>query len=259
MTSAKDDSKGGRYQGRFGELLKVEGKLALREPTGIGMAIGAPIIFVIIFGLIGIASPGNVPNTNYTVLDLYVPVIMVISIIFLGVAFLPVTLVKYREMGWLRRVSVTPVHPSRLLAAQLVVNLALALTAVLIVIFGSELIFGAALDVGILYFVLSLVLSIAVVFSLGLVVAALAPSQSVTTALTGGLTFLMLFLSGLWIPPATVGGPLATIMYYSPSGAAVQALLNSVFNSAPPYTALLTMLVYTIVFAFIATRYFRWE
>ena len=189
---------------------------------------------VVIFGLIGIASPGNVANTNYTVLDLYVPVIMVIVFIFLGIAILPVTLVRYREMGWLRRVSVTPVPPSRLLAAQLIVYLALALAAVLIVIFGSELVFGAALDVGILYFVLSLVLSIAVIFSLGLVVAALAPSQSVTTALTGGLTFLLLFLSGLWIPPVTVGGPLATIMYYSPSGAAVQALLNSVFNTTPP-------------------------
>lgn len=259
MTSVASEPKEKEFRGHFSELLKVEGKLALREPTGIGVAIGAPIIFVVIFGLIGIASPGNVPNTNYTVLDLYVPVIMVIVFIFLGVAALPVTLVRYREMGWLRRVSVTPVPPVRLLAAQLVVYLALALAAVLIVIFGSELIFGAALDVGILYFVLSLVLSIAVIFSLGLVVAALAPSQSVTTALTGGLTFLMLFLSGLWIPPATVGGPLATIMYYSPAGAAVQALLNSAFNTAPPLTAILTMVAYTVVFALVAIRYFRWE
>ncbi|HUK80728.1 MAG TPA: hypothetical protein VLU91_08735, partial [Nitrososphaerales archaeon] len=69
----------------------------------------------------------------------------------------------------------------------------------------------------------------------------------------------MLFLSGLWIPPATVGGPLATIMYYSPAGAAVQALLNSAFNTAPPLTAILTMVAYTVVFALVAIRYFRWE
>jgi ABC-2 type transport system permease protein len=260
MTSSKQaDSKDRGFQGHFAELLKVEGKLALREPTGLAMAISAPIIFLVVFGLIGIFSPGPVANTGYTVLDLYVPVIIVIVFIFLGIASLPVTMVKYREMGWLRRVSVTPVPPSRLLAAQLIVNLALAVTAVLIVIFGSEIIFGAALDVGILYFVLSLILSIAVIFSLGLVVAALAPSQTVTTALTGGLTFLLLFLSGLWIPPATVGGPLATIMYYSPSGAAVQALLYSVFNVTPPYTAMITMVVYALIFTFIAIRYFRWE
>jgi ABC-2 type transport system permease protein len=258
MTS-RDDPKGGRYQGRFAELLKVEGKLALREPTGIGMGVIAPIIFVVIFGLIGIASPGNVGSTNYTVLDIYVPIIMVISFILLGVSFQPVTLVKYREMGWLRRISVTPVPTSRLLAAQLIVNLGLAVVAVLIVIFGSELIFGAALDEVNVYFVLSLVLSIAVIFSLGLVVAALAPSQQVTTGLTGGLTFLLLFLSGLWLPPSTVGAPLSTIMYYSPSGAAVNALLSSVFNAAPPLTAIGAMVVYTAIFAFVAIRYFRWE
>ena len=168
-------------------------------------------------------------------------------------------MVRYREIGWLRRVSVTPAPPSRLLAAQLIVNLVIALAAILIVIFGSESIFEATLVVSIPYFVLSVVLSIAVIFSLGLVLAALVPSQSVATGAGGGLLFLLMFLAGLWVPPATVGGPLATIMYYSPSGAAAQALLYSVFNTTPPYTAIVTMVAYTAVFAFIAIRYFRWE
>ncbi len=259
MSLKRDHSKKGGFQGRFTELLKAEGKLALREPTGIGMGIGSPILFLIVFGVIGILSPGNVANSGYTVLDLYVPTIMVITFIFLGIASLPVTLVKYREMGWLRRVSTTPVPPSRLLVAQLVLNLVLALASILIVIFGSELIFGEQLNVGIPYFVLSIVLSITVMFSLGLVVAAVAPTQTIASILTGFLMFLMLFLSGLWIQPALLGGPLATIMYYSPAGAAVQAVLYSVFNTPPPYTTLVTMAAYTAVFAFIATRYFRWE
>ena len=259
MSLKRDDLKNGRFQGRFVELLKVEGKLALREPTGLGMGIGAPILFLIVFGVIGILSPGKVANTSYTVLDLYVPTIMIITFIFLGITSLPVTLVKYRETGWLRRVSTTPVPPSRLLVAQLVLNLVLVLASILIVIFGSEIVFGAPLNVSVPYFVLAIVLSIAVIFSLGLVVAALAPTQTIASILTGFLMFLMLFLSGLWIQPALVGGPLATIMYYSPSGAAVQAVLYSVFNTPPPITTLVTMSAYTAVFAFIATRYFRWE
>lgn len=259
MTSVPRDAKEKKSRGHFSELLKVEGKLALREPTGLVVGIAVPIVLLVVFGLIGIASPGNVANTGYTVLDLYVPIIMVFAFIYLGVYILPVTLVKYREMGWLRRISTTPESPSRLLGAQLSVNLVLALAATLIVIFGSELIFGAPLDVGIPYFVLSVVLSIAVLFSLGLVVAALAPSQSVATGLTGGLAFLLLFLSGLWVQPAQVGGPLATIMYYSPSGAAVRVLLDSVFNATPPLTAIVTMVVYALIFSYIAIRCFRWE
>jgi ABC-2 type transport system permease protein len=214
------------------------------------MGIGLPTILLVVFGLIGIASPGNVPGTSYTVMELYVPTIMVIGFIFLGTSVLPNTMVRYRETGWLRRVSVTPAPPSRLLAAQVIVYLVLALAGTLIVIFGSELIFGATLDVDIPYFVLSIVLSIAVIFSLGLLVAALVPSQSVATGVGGGLTFLLLFLAGLWVQPAEVGGLLATIMYYSPSGAADRALLSSVFNSSPPYTSIITMVVYTAIFAF---------
>ena len=256
MTSdANDDHRGGH----FSELLKVEGRLALREPQGLVTGIAVPTGLLVVFGLIGFASPGNVAGTGYTVIQLYVPVLMVIAFIFLGIGVLPNTIVRYREIGWLRRVSTTPTPPSRLLAAQVIVNLVLALASILIVIFGGELVFGASLDVGIPYFVLSIILSVAVIFSLGLVVAAVVPSQSLATGVCGGLAFLSLFLAGLWIPPATVGGLLATIMYYSPSGAAAEALLYSAFNSTPPYTAIVTMIGYTAIFTFVATRYFRWE
>ena len=226
---------------------------------GLGVGVGLPGILLLVFGFIGQAVPGNVANTGLTVIDLYVPIIMVIGFIGLGIEVLPTTLVRYREIGWLRRVSTTPVHPSRLLAAQVALNLVLAFATILIVIVGSEAMFGAPLNVGIPFFVLSIILSIAVMFSLGLLVAALAPSQQVASVISGGLLFLLFFLAGLWVPPATVGGPLATIMYYSPSGAATQALLSSVFNSAPPYSAIVTMLAYTVVFTLGAIRFFRWE
>src|SRR5437879_12648328 len=99
------------------------------------MGIGFPIILLVILRLIAIAVPGNVAVTGHTVLDIYVPVIMVVGFISLGISSLPVTLVKYREMGWLRRVSTTPTPPSRLLAAQLTLNLVLAFATILIVIF----------------------------------------------------------------------------------------------------------------------------
>lgn len=259
MTSSSNESGKMKRRGRFSELLKVEGKLALRTPIGLGMGLALPIILLLVFGFIGIASPGDVGNTNLTVIDVYVPIIMVLGFIGLGILSLPYTMVRYREMGWLRRVSTTPVHPSRLLAAQLILNLVMAIAVIFIVIFGSEAIFGAPLSVGIPFFVLSIILSIATIFSLGALVSALIPSQQAAQAASGGLMFLLFFLSGLWLPPEAVGGTLATIMYYSPSGAAVQALTYSVFDATPPSTDIIVMVVYTFVFAFLAIRYFRWE
>jgi len=120
-------------------------------------------------------------------------------------------------------------------------------------------VFGASLHVQLLPFVVSLVLAIAEIFALGLVLVALLPSQTVAQVVAGLVFFAMMFFSGLWVNPAQVGEPLRTIMYYSPSGAAAKALLDTVFNGSPSYAALVTMAVYAVIFGFIAIRYFLWE
>ena len=239
-------------------LLKVQAKLSLREPYAVILGIGFPAVLVVLFGVISKHTAGNVGGSGLTVIDLYVPTIIVISFIAIAMS-LPNTLVRDREIGWLRRISTTPVHPSRLLAAQLIFDLVLAAAAIVIIIAGGTAIFGAPLTVGIPFFILSLALALAEIFSLGLVVVALVPTQAVASAVGGVLFFALLFLSGLWVQPVQVGEPLRSIMWYSPGGAAVRAILYSVFNATPPVTTLLALAGYTLVFAFAAVRYFRWE
>lgn len=258
MTSDKVGSTGQNRRGPFSELLKVEGRLALRSPYGLGGGIIFPAILLVLFGSIGIAVPGNVGNSGFTILDLYIPTVMVIGFFAIAIEALPLPVVRDRESGWLRRVSTTPVGPSRMLAAQLVLNLAFALVGIVIILLGSVVVFGATLSVGI-YFVFSTILALAEIFALGLVVAAIAPNQTLQSVISGVLLFAMMFLSGLWVQPAQVSGPLQTIMYYSPGGAAVEAMLESAFGAAPPLTAVATMVVYAVIFAGIAIRYFRWE
>ncbi len=71
--------------------------------------------------------------------------------------------------------------------------------------------------------------------------------------------FLLLFLSGWWVQPLQISGPLQTIMFYWPTGAAAKALLYSVYNTTPPVGALVAMACYMAVIAFVAVRFFRWE
>jgi ABC-2 type transport system permease protein len=243
---------------QFAELLKVQGKLALREPIAALAGIGLPVVLLVVFGIIGQNVPGNVGDTGLTIIDLWIPTILVIAFIGISIS-LPNTLVRDREIGWLRRVSTTPLHPFMLLAAQLIFDLILAVAAVLIVIVGGALVFGASLHVQILTFGVSLLLAIAEIFALGLVLVALMPSQTVASSVAGVVFFASMFLSGLWVQPAQIGDPLRTIMYYSPTGAAARAVVDSAFNGGPSYAALLTMAVYTLIFGFIAIRYFRWE
>jgi ABC-2 type transport system permease protein len=247
-----------RSRAQLAALLKVQAKLSLREPYALGLGIGLPAVLLVVFGVISRQVPGNVAGSGLTVIDLYIPTIMVISFIAIAIS-LPNTLVRDREIGWLRRISTTPVHPSRLLAAQLILDLVLAAVAIVITIVGGAAIFGAPLSVGIPFFILSLALAIAEIFSLGLVVVALIPNQTAASVVGGVLFFGLLFLSGLWIQPVQVGEPLRSIMWYSPSGAAERAILYSVFHATPPMTTLVTLVGYTLVFAFVAVRYFRWE
>jgi ABC-2 type transport system permease protein len=259
MTASRvAESTGHRSGVRFAELLKVQAKLALREPYGVLAGIGLPAVLLAVFGFIGRAVPGSVGNTGLTIIDLWIPTLLVIS--FIGIAIsLPNTLVRDREIGWLRRVSTTPLHPSTLLAVQLVIDLVLVAAAVVIIILGGALLFGASLHVQLLPFVVSLLLAIAEIFALGLMLVALIPTQTVNQVVGGAVFFVLLFLAGLWVNPTQVGDPLQTIMYYSPSGAAARAVLEAAFKGSLSYEALLTMAVYTVVFGFIAIRYFRWE
>lgn len=158
-----------RSRAQLAALVKVQARLSLREPYGLGLGVGLPTVLLVVFGFISKNVPGDVGGSGLTVIDLYVPTLMVISFIAIAIS-LPNSLVKDREIGWLRRISTTPVHPSRLLAAQLILNLVLAASAIVILVVGGQMIFGAPLSVGIPYFVLSLVLAIAEI-SLGLVVA----------------------------------------------------------------------------------------
>lgn len=247
-----------RSRHQLAALLKVQAKLSLREPYALGLGVGLPTILLVLFGFISRNVPGNVGGSGLTVIDLYVPTLMVISFVAIAIS-LPNTLVKDREVGWLRRISTTPVHPSRLLAAQLILNLVLAATAIVILVVGGTAVFGAPLSVSIPFFIISVALAIAEIFALGLLVAALARTQTIASAVGGVLFFGLMFLSGLWVQPVQVGAPLRDIMWYSPSGAAERAVLYSVFHAAPPVTTLLALIGYALVFTVVAIRYFRWE
>ena len=235
----------------------MEWRLALRQRyifTGLAL----PTVLLVVFWAIGTVNPGEVAGSGLTILELWTPTILVISYIMIGLLGLPATFAKYRESGWLRRVSTTPIPPSMLLAAQLVLNLIIAAFATAFLMVVTIDVFGAPLTVGIEFVGIAL-LSILEMFSLGLVVAAIAPSQQAAEYIAGGFIFPLMFLSGLWVQPVQVGGTLATIMYYSPTGAAVRAILYATFNATPPYTTLLTMVVYMVIFAVAAVRLFRWE
>ena len=76
----------------------------------------------------------------------------------------------------------------------------------------------------------------------------------------GRLTLIpLLFSAGLWLPRPLMPAVLLDISNYTPLGAAVEAIQGSVQTGFPPATPLLVLAGYTLVFAYLARRFFRWE
>ncbi len=256
MNQASSESIGGKPQGNFSELFRLQWKLALREPYGFGLGLALPGGFMVVFGIISDYSPGI---DSLSIIEVWLPTIIVICIFTIGMYGIPITLVRDREIGWLRRISTTPVSPASLLFAQVVINVIIAAVGISIIVSGSIYIFKASLTIDFFYFAISLLLSGWVMFSLGMMVAALATNQRILRGISGALFFPLLLLGGLWFSPLEVGDPLRTIMWYSPIGAGARSILYSNYNMFPPYMELVAMTVYAAIFTYIAARYFKWE
>ena len=184
---------------------------------------------------------------------------MVLGLTMLTLLGLPGPLVSYRELGVLRRLSTTPVPPSWLLAAQVVVQLCVALAGLAdrqrrerhrVRRAGPKSPAGLAL---------SCLLAIGGLFALGLLIAAVAPTASSVNAIGRLALIPLMFFAGLWLPRALMPAVLQDISNYTPLGAAVEAIQDSMQTGFPPATPLLVLVAYTVVFAFLARRFFRWE
>jgi ABC-2 type transport system permease protein len=250
---------GTRHGAAFGQIVLNEARLARRSPLPVIGSIGLPVILMIIFG--EIPSSKQVVSTlgGLSLFDVYLPIIMVLGLTMLTLLGLPGPLVSYRELGVLRRLSTTPVPPSWLLAAQVVVQFGVALTSLLIVNVVSVTAFGAADPKSPAGLALSLLLAIAGLFALGLLIAAVAPTAGSVNAISRLALIPLMFFAGLWLPRALMPHILQVISDYSPLGAAVEAIQDSMQTGFPPARPLLVLVAYAVISALAARRFFRWE
>jgi ABC-2 type transport system permease protein len=243
----------------FGYLVKDEFRLAWRTRTGLIAGFGLPLLLLAVFGSLPGAGQPQEALGGLTVLDVYLPVIIAFSITALGLVVMPQALATYREQGILRRMSTTPVPPAWVLGAQLVVNIALVVTALLVLEVVGALPFGVAAPRSPVALVLAMLLSIAAIFAIGLGIAAVARGATMAGAIGGALFFPLLFFGGLWLPRATMPTVLRDASSLTPLGAATDVLQSALQTGFPPVTSLLVLIAYAVVFWWLAVHFFRWE
>jgi ABC-2 type transport system permease protein len=243
----------------FGNLVKDEFRLAWRARTGLVLSLGIPLVLLVVFGSIPGAGQPQEALGGLTILDVYLPIVILFGITAPGLVVMPQALATYREQGILRRLSTTPVPPAWVLGAQLVVNVALVVAALLLLEVVGAVVFGVAAPKSLVALVLAMLLSISAIFAIGLGIAAIARGATMAGAIGGALLFPLLFFGGLWLPRASMPAALRDVSNLTPLGAAADALQSALLTGFPPVPSLLVLVAYFVVFGWLAVRLFRWE
>ncbi|HEY7132416.1 MAG TPA: ABC transporter permease [Candidatus Limnocylindrales bacterium] len=241
----------------FRALIVTEAKLIAREPVTWLAAIALPTVILLIFGSVFGPTEPDPALGGLRFIDVFVPSLVVITVGTLGIQTLPIRLATYREKGVLRRLSTTPAHPVRLLAAQLAIYLATAVVALVLLVIVAHVAFDVPWPGDPIGYVATFLLGMGSLFAIGLVVAAIAPSSRVATAVAIPMFFVVMFLGGVYLPRVYLPDVLIRIGEYTPPG--VQGLQDAWMGIAPQVAPLLGMALLTVVLGGLAVRLFRWE
>ena len=93
--------------------------------------------------------------------------------------------------------------------------------------------------------------------AIGLLLAAVAPSAGVATAVGVPAFMVVLLLGGVYVPRAILPELLIRIGEFTPPG--VQGLQDAWVGATPQLLPLAVLAALTVVFGAIASRTFRWE
>jgi hypothetical protein len=166
-----------RRRSALARLTVTELTLFLREPMLVFWVIAFPLLLLVIFGLIPSFKETHPGYQGLTVLETYVPIIILTMLALLSFFSLPVTLATYREQRILRRLQTTPAGAWRVLAAQLAVTVGAGVVMVAAILVLGRLAFAVPFPLAPGIWVVVALLTAACTLSLGLFIAAAAGSR----------------------------------------------------------------------------------
>ncbi len=241
----------------LGKLIQIETRLFLRDPMSFTIGLLLPTVVLIGLGAVPMLREPSEDMGGQRFIDYFAPSTIVMAVGVIGLTNLPAVLAAYREQGVLRRMRTTPVHPVKLLVAQLVVNIGASLASVLLVIVAGRLVFDVPLPQHPLGFAIAFILGITAVFALGMLVAAVAPTARAASGLSTVLFMAAMFFGGVYLPRFLLPDAISRIGDYVPPG--VQSLLDAWTGTAPAVIPLVVMAATAVVAGALAARIFKWE
>jgi ABC-2 type transport system permease protein len=242
------------------KLTIVESKLFVRDLGSVFFGLAFPAVLLLVLGGVmpGFRDPIEELDGVRPV-DLYLPVVAALAIATTALVTLPSYLATYRERKLLRRLAVTPVRPVWLLAAQLAVNVAATLAAIVLAFVAGLAVFQVDPPANPAGFILAAGLGAAAMFGIGLLLAAIMPNPRVANGVGMLLYFPLLFFAGVWLPGPAMPEGMQRIGEFTPLGAAAQAFHEAWAGGWPSLLQVAVMLGYLLFTGGLAARSFRYS
>lgn len=260
MTDASLPVSSARVRRRaLGHLVGAEARMVIRDSAGLVIPLGLPLLLMVMNGL-GADDAPMADLGGMSAFDAFmVPLTVTMIVALIGVVNMPSFLAAYRTTGVLRRLAVTPTPPAMMLAAQALVSLVQLLLGVGLALGVARLAFGAAVPRHLGVAVGVVLVTIAAMYAVGMVVAAIAPTPNASVGIGLSAFFLMLATGGGFVPREDLPDVIARIGELLPFGAGLEALMAAWAGRTPAGLHLTALVATTVVAGTLAARWFRWD
>jgi ABC-2 type transport system permease protein len=235
-------------------LYKATAREFLRDRMAILFTVALPLMMAIFFGMIF----GRQQSSQA---QLYVPGMLALGFLWLGVFGVAPPLVQQREQQVLRRIGATPLSRPQFMGAQVAWRLTTGLIQAALLL-GYGLIAYKMQIVSPLPMLGAIVLGSAVLVALGLVLASIARSNESVVGLGQVVQFPMMFLSGILFPMELLPSflrPVANAMPLTYLGDALRQTMLGAPALFPLWVDFAVLAGCLALFSALAVRLFRWE
>ncbi|HNY17054.1 MAG TPA: ABC transporter permease [Treponemataceae bacterium] len=235
----------------FWALFATEAKLAIRSGDMILFGLLFPVGIMLLIGFISGPEATRLGFGGTAA----------VGICAAGLMGIPLTFANYRHDKILKRFRVTPVSPATLVLADTLVQAIFAVVSGFAVYLVATVGFGVTIAGSPLRYALTFAFTLASIFSLGFLIASLAPSVKAANLACTVLYFPMLFLSGATVPYEILPRGLKAVADWFPLTEGIKLLKGAVLGldvarDAPGFLALALVAAVSCVLSAI---FFRWE
>ena len=244
----------------FNTLLKTELKISLRCMDGIFFGVFFPIGIVLLLGAI-YGTKSAFEGASYTMMQSSFGAFTAVGICATGLMGLPLVLSDYRHKKILKRFKVTPVSPSTLLTIEALLSFFFAVTSAICTALVAIVVFGYTMPGSVLQFILSFLLLTITIYSIGMLVASLAPNMKISNLLCTLLYFPMFLLSGATIPYEIMPKALQTVANVFPMTQGIKLLKGTSLGEpvGDMFLQIAIMAVVSIICIAVSIKCFKWE